>query len=595
MGCLRGRLGTQVCRPGSVLPAPLPRSPAPRPLLPPQTGRHPAPVLWPRGHAGRRHPLAGMRAGQGSFRQPSSCQPSCGARRWLSLSPMPGCDSHPGPATRLALQHTAAARDGCSSPACQRANEHPGWQAGGGLLGETPAWTPVCSWPRSGRVLGDAGTAGETPCHGCALGHRHQHRSLLTPCRAVLGPGTTWPCSHHGCAHTVAVLTPWLCSHRGRAHTMAVLTPWPCSRHGRAHTLAMLTPWPCSHLGHAHTVAVLTPWPCSHLGHAHTMAVLTPCPCSHQVHAFTMPMFTLWPCAHCGVYSHIMSLLTVSSCSHHIPAHTISLLTPCPCLHRVPARTVSLLTPYPCSHHIPAHTISLLTPCPCSHHIPAHTVSLFTPYPCSHRVPAHAEPVLTPRQTVPPAPHTEPTAFPTQFLAPQQGQEEGPPPWAANVAGVDVLHSSPPAHPTSPHAPVSTCGTTPAVRALSVPRDGPARRGRGGHLVLQEPGKNEPGIKLAGAFIAGILFLNAMENTSPEGKSQRSGPACGTTAYVCPRVNVPLGPGRDAGREPAGAGLQGAVRGCSCSPGPGVGGTRGGRAGSCTWGGTTPGTSTGWG
>lgn len=69
------------------------------------------------------------------------------------------------------------------------------------------------------------------------------------------------------------------------------------------------------------------------------------------------------------------------------------------------------------------------------------------------------------------------------------------------------------------------------------------------NLVLQEPGKNRLGIKLAGAFIAGILFLNAVENTSLEGKSKSSGPACGITAYLWPMVNVLLIPGWDAGWE----------------------------------------------
>lgn len=74
-------------------------------------------------------------------------------------------------------------------------------------------------------------------------------------------------------------------------------------------------------------------------------------------------------------------------------------------------------------------------------------------------------------------------------------------------------------------------------------QDGPALRSCGRQLVLREPGKNSPGIKLARAFIAGILFLNAVETTSLEGKSRRSGPACGMTAYLCPMVNVPLAPG----------------------------------------------------
>lgn len=116
------------------------------------------------------------------------------------------------------------------------------------------------------------------------------------------------------------------------------------------------------------------------------------------------------------------------------------------------------------------YTEPVLTPCPCSHHVHAHTVTM-----------------LSPHQALLHTPHPK-KAPPTQSLALQQGKEEGTPPWATNSVGLDV-YSSPSMHPTSTHAPLSIYVTPPWPHECCL-----CCRV---NLVLQEPGKNRLGIKLA--------------------------------------------------------------------------------------------------
>ena len=148
------------------------------------------------------------------------------------------------------------------------------------------------------------------------------------------------------------------------------------------------------------------------------------------------------------------------------------------------------------------------TPCLCSHRHHAHTVSMLTPCLCSHRDCALTTPNCAPRPA-----HRAP-CFPRSVPG-SPARRRGRSPSMGNKLCRGST-SSTPAHPRTPHPPMHPClRVTPPW-----PREHcPCCRV---NLVLQEPGKNRPGIKLAGAFIAGILFLNAMENTSLEGKSKRA-------------------------------------------------------------------------
>lgn len=206
--------------------------------------------------------------------------------------------------------------------------------------------------------------------------------------------------------------------------------------------------------------------------------------------------------------------------SHHVCAHTC-----------------------PWSYHECAHTISMLTPCPCSpsdraHGVHTHTTSVLTPRPCSHHAHAHPLTMLTPQQPVLPAPQPS-LCFPHSVPG-SPARHRGRSPSGGNKL-CRGLTSPTLAHPRTLHPPARPCPPVTPPRCVSIVRatGEPARQG---WEHPAEPGKNRPGIKLAGAFIAGILFLNAMENTSLEGKSKRPGPACGIKAYPCPHGECPPRP-----------------------------------------------------
>lgn len=109
---------------------------------------------------------------------------------------------------------------------------------------------------------------------------------------------------------------------------------------------------------------------------------------------------------------------------------------------------------------------------PCSHCDHGHTMALLVLWPCSH--------------------HTK--LFPSySWLSSKATTKEAFHGATNQLLELDVLPSTAPRHPwTHEH--------------LVLHNERP-RQGCGRHFILQQPGKNRLGIKLAGVFIIGILFL----------------------------------------------------------------------------------------
>lgn len=156
---------------------------------------------------------------------------------------------------------------------------------------------------------------------------------------------------------------------------------------------------------------------------------------------------------------------------------------------------------------------------------------MLTPWPCSYRVHAHTVSVLTSHQTMLPDPHTKPPSFGSWL--PSKAKRKEPLHGPQVLSGLDILHAIPPTHPCPGLTPPQPC---PCCRDV-----------QGEHLVLQEPGKNSPGIKLARACWGFIFKCNGKYMAG--GKIQEAWPACGITTLLCPMVNAPLAPGWDAGWE----------------------------------------------